>query len=60
MDLRGRKWQEAGYASHDIFRVHIKKYEMSGACKMQGRGAECIQNFGWKTQKKETTWKTWA
>jgi hypothetical protein len=34
-----------------------KSNEVGGACSMQGRGENSEQDFGGKTQRKETTWK---
>jgi len=31
---------------------------MCGACSTHGNGEKCIQNFGWKTWREETAWKT--
>jgi len=31
---------------------------MGGACSTRGRGEKCIQYFGWKTWREETTRKT--
>jgi len=38
----------------------IKKNEMDGACSTYGGEERCIQGFGGKTWRKETTWETQA
>jgi hypothetical protein len=38
----------------------IKVDEMDGIHGMYGGEEKCIQNFGWETQTKETSWKTSA
>jgi len=37
--------------------ISCKVDEMGVACSMQGRDENCIQNFGWKTRREETSWK---
>jgi hypothetical protein len=33
----------------------MKENEVGGACGIHGRGEKCVQGFGWKDQRKETT-----
>jgi len=33
---------------------------MGRACSTPGRYKKCVQNFGWKNLREETTWKTQA
>jgi hypothetical protein len=47
------------YASPNAVRVHqIKENEIGGACSMHGIDGKCIQNFGRKTRREETTRRT--
>jgi hypothetical protein len=45
------------YSSPNIITMVKSKSEMGLACSKHGR-EKCIQNFGWKTRRKETTRKT--
>jgi hypothetical protein len=38
----------------------VKANEVGGACSTHGRGEKCVQGFGGKARRKETTWKTKA
>jgi hypothetical protein len=42
---------------HILLADEIKEDEMNSACSMHGKDGKCIQYFGWKTQREETTWK---
>ena len=60
-----RKWRKL--YSEELLTIHvyyagdqIEKNEMGGACSTYGGEERCIQGFGGKTQRKETTWKTQA
>jgi hypothetical protein len=33
---------------------------MNGACNMHEGDEKCVQHFGWKSQREETTQKTWV
>jgi len=35
----------------------MKQDEMGGACSAHGRYEKCVQYLGWKTWRKEITWK---
>jgi hypothetical protein len=48
------------YSSPKIIRQIKKENEVGRACDMHGRGEESVQGFGWKTSRKEITWKTKA
>jgi len=64
LDLRGKKWREAGehcimrsfvtFILHQILCDQVEDNEMDGACSAHGRDEKCAQNFGRKTQKEET------
>jgi hypothetical protein len=45
------------YTLPNIIRV-IKLRHMTGICNKHGRDEKCIQCFGWKTWREESTWKT--
>jgi hypothetical protein len=47
------------YSSLDIIR-QVKANEVGGACGTHGRGEKCVQGFGGKAQRIETTGKTKA
>jgi hypothetical protein len=36
----------------------VREDEVGDACIIYGRNEKCIQYFGWKTRREETTWKT--
>jgi hypothetical protein len=46
------------YISPNVIRVIKSKSGMDRACSMHGRDEKCISNFGQKTRKEDTTWKT--
>jgi hypothetical protein len=46
------------YISTNIIECSIKENEKGRACSMHAREEECIQGFGWKARRKETTRKT--
>jgi hypothetical protein len=48
------------YASQNIIMVIVTEDEVVEASSMHLREEKCIQNFGWKTRREETTWKTYA
>jgi hypothetical protein len=37
---------------------HVKEDEIDGTCTTHGSDEKCMQKFGWKTWREETTWKT--
>jgi hypothetical protein len=43
-----------------IFMFQIKEDEVSRACSIHGWEKECIQDFGGKAKRRETTKKTWT
>jgi hypothetical protein len=40
------------------YRVQVKEDEMGRACSTHGAEEECVEDFGWKSRRKETTRKT--
>jgi hypothetical protein len=46
------------YTSPSVMRVTIKEEEMNETCSTQGRYEKLIENFGRKTCREKTTWKT--
>jgi hypothetical protein len=59
LDLRGRRWQEAGedyitksFMTCTLLQIllgdHVKEDGMGRACSLHGRYEKCIKLFGWE------------